>query len=445
MRMRLALSLLLTACSLRAAPAQGLVTIDQAVRYGLQHNLVLRESGEQLRTARARLGVAKSGRFPQLNARYFVQRSNNPLDAFASKLNTRSVDPATDFTASALNDPGASTLNATEIAVQLPIYTGGKLSAAIRGARYHEQAAGFDLDRVRQQTVFQIMRAYYAAQAAIHGRQIAADAVAAARGHVETTRRLVREGRIVVSDRMTAELNLAAVEGANEKAVNRARLALDQLKLAMGMPVNDHIALPPWQEPDVQPLEPLPVLEQQALTARTDLAAARSMISAGNANIDEAHAAFKPQVSLVASSDWYSRHFGFTTSSQSVMGVVSVNLFSGNRDTHELAAARDQKAESELRVMDLEQVILNQVRAAYYGVKEAIARRKIAAANVARARETVRLVKQRYGEGRTILLDVLDAEQLLVAARNEKLASSLELATNQAALGLSEGTLSGPQ
>ncbi|MHB8346629.1 MAG: TolC family protein [Acidiferrobacterales bacterium] len=442
--MKLVLSLLLAACSLRVAPAQGLITIDQAVRYGLRHNFELRTSGEQLRAARARLGIAKSGRFPQLNARYFVQRSDNPLDAFAGKLDTRSVNPATDFTAGALNDPGASTVNTTELAVQLPVYTGGKLSATIRDARYHEQAAGFNLDRVRQETVFQIMRAYYATQAAVHGRQIADDAVAAAHEHVETTRRLVREGRIVISDRMTAELNLAAVEGAREKAVDRARLALDQLKLAMGMPVDDRIELPPWQEPCVRPLAPLPTLEQRALATRTDLEAARSMISAGDAGIDEAHAAFKPHISLVASSDWYSRHLGFSANSQSIMGVVSVNLFSGNRDTHELAVARDQKAESELQVMNLEQAILNQVRAAYFGVREAIARRKIAAANVARARETVRLVKKRYGEGRTILLDVLNAEQLLVAARDEKLASSLDLATNRAALRLAEGTLPPP-
>ncbi|MDA8362946.1 MAG: TolC family protein [Gammaproteobacteria bacterium] len=445
MRIRLALSLLLAACSLRMAPAQDLVTMDQAVRYGLRHNLDLRASDQQLRAARARVGVAKSGRYPQINARYLVQNSDNPLDVFAGKLNTRSVDPATDFTAGALNNPGASTVNTTEIALQMPIYTGGKLGAAVRNARYHEQAVDFNLGRLRQETIFQIMRAYLAAQATVHGREIADDAVVAARGHVETTRRLVREGRIVVSDRMTAELNLAAVESARAKADDRVHLALDQLKLAMGMPVDDPIALLPWREPAVEPLDPLPVLEQRALAARKDLEAARSMVSASAASIDEAHAAFKPQVSLVATSDWYSHHLGFAANSQSIMGVVSINLFSGNRDTSELDDARDRKTESELRALNLQQDILNQVRAAYYGVREAMARRRIAAANVARARQTVRLVKKRYGEGRTILLDVLNAEQLLVEARNEKLASSLDLATNQAALALAEGTLAPPQ
>ena len=445
MRTRIALSLVLAACSVQAAPAQDLVTIDQAIRYGLQHNLELRTGNEQLRTARARLGAARSGHFPQLDARYFVQRSNNPLDVFAGKLNTRSVNPATDFTASALNDPGSATVNTAEIAVRLPVYTGGKIRAAIRGARDNARAAGFSMDRARQDTIYRIMSAYYAAQAAVHNRQIASDAVAAAREHVDTTRRLVSEGRIVVSDRMTAELNLATMESAHEKAVDRERLAFDQLKLAMGLPVNAHLELPPWQEPVASPLPPLPGLEQQALATRQDLEAARSMLSAGDAAVEEAHAAFRPHVSVVASSDWYSHNLGFSANSQSIIGVVSVNLFSGNRDTHELDAARDRKSESELRVENLEQQILNQVRTAYYGLREAMARRQIAAQNVARARETVRLVKKRYGEGRTILLDVLNAEQLLIAAREEKLASSVDLASGQAALELAEGTLAAPQ
>jgi len=445
MQTRLILSLGLAVCGLNAAQAADLLTRDQAVFYGLDHNLELQATDEQARSAEAQVGIARAGRLPQLDARYLVRRSNNPLDAFADKLDTRSVNPATDFTASALNHPDTSTLHASELALQLPIYTGGKLSAAIRGAQDNEQAADLNLDRMRQQTVFRVMRTYLAAQAAIHGRQIAEDAVAAAEEHADTTARLVREGRIVVSDRMTAELNLAASQSAREQAIDRELHALDQLKLAMGMPMDQDVRLPPWQDEGADPVEPLPVMEQRALATRKDLRAARSLTSAGQARIDEARAALKPQLSIVAKSDWYDDSFGFANNSQSIMGVVRVNLYNGGRDTQEVAAARHQANETELRVRNMEQRVRDEVRAAYYNLNEAVARRDIAARNVAKARETVRLIKQRYGEGRTILIDVLMAERLLVEARNEKLASSLELATSQTALRLAEGTLAPPQ
>ncbi|MHB8455777.1 MAG: TolC family protein [Acidiferrobacterales bacterium] len=445
MRIRFSLFLGLAIAGLGAAHAAEVLTLDQAIRYSLDHNFELKARDEQTLAARARVDAAKSGRMPQIDARYLVRRSDNPLDAFADKLNTRSVNPATDFTASALNHPASSTLHAGELALQLPIYTGGKLSASIRRARDDEQAADFDLDRARQKTVFRVTRAFLAAQAAIHGVEIATDAVAAAQGHADTTAHLVREGRIVVSDRMTAELNLAATESAREQAINRRRQAMDQLKLAMGLPMDEDIELPPWEDVTATVPDDLPAIEQGALTTRKDLQAARSMTSAGRAGMDEARAALKPQLSIVAKSDWFDDSFGFANNSQSIMGVVSMNLYSGGRDTSELAAARHQADESELRAMNLQQEIQGEVRAAYYDIDEATARRKIAAQNVAKARDAVRLIKQRYGEGRTILLDVLMGERLVVEARNEKLASSLELATGLAALKLAEGTLEPPQ
>ncbi len=441
---RLILSVGLAVFALSSVQAADLITLDQAVRYGLDHNFALQTTSERARAAHARVGMAKSGRLPQLDASYLVRRSNNPLDAFADKLNTRSVNPATDFTADALNHPSASTLHASELALQLPIYTGGRLSAAIRRARDDEHAADFGVDYARQQTIFGIIRAYLAAQAAIYGEQIANDAVSAAQEHADTTARLVREGRIVVSDRMTAELNLAATQSAREKAINREQRSLDQLKLAMGMPMDQDVQIASWQEAVAAPIDPLPVIEQRALTNRQDLQAARSLTSAGQAGVREARAALKPQFSVVAKSDWYDDHFGFANNSQSIMGIVSMNLYRGGHDSSELAAARYQANEAQLQASSLEQEIRDEVRTAYFNVQEAEARRAIAAKNVSKARATVDLVKQRYGEGRTILLDVLMSERLLVEARNEKLASSLELATSEAQLELAEGTLTAP-
>ncbi len=53
----------------------------------------------------------------------------------------------------------------------------------------------------------------------------------------------------------------------------------------------------------------------------------------------------------------------------------------------------------------------------------------------------MRLVKQRYGEGRTILIDLLMAERVLVEARNEELTASLGQELSAAQLQLAEGSL----
>ena len=415
-------------------------TLEQAIDYTLAHNLDLEAAREQTRTATEHTAVAQGARRPQVDLRYLLRRSDNPLDAFADKLNTRSVNPATDFTGNALNQPGSSSLSATELSVHLPVYTGGKLRAALRNAEDSERATRLQTERVRDLTTFRTRQAYLAAQAATEAVAIADDAVQAARGHAQTTASLVRQGRIVVSDRMTAELNLAATESAREQALNRQRRSLDELKLVMGMPLDDTLEIQPWQPiADAPVLAPLVESEHRALAQRKDLQANQYRVNAGQARVDVVRAAFKPQVSVVAASSWYDDSVSLDNRSTSIMGVISMNLYSGGQVSHEVAAARSQSTENDIQLRNQERVIRNEVRSAYSNLTEALARYRIAAQNADKARETVRLVRQRYGEGRTILIDVLMSERVLVETRNEQLASAYSIAVNQAALHLAEG------
>ena len=56
----------------------------------------------------------------------------------------------------------------------------------------------------------------------------------------------------------------------------------------------------------------------------------------------------------------------------------------------------------------------------------------------------MQLVKKRYGQGRTILLDLLQSERLYTDTRIEKLTARLNLDIAQAALPLAVGSLSLP-
>jgi outer membrane protein TolC len=424
----------------------GSLSLDESLEHALAHHPDLLAFQAQTRAAEERVDAAAGARQPELGLRYLARRSDNPLDAFADKLYTRSVDPATDFTADALNRPDASTLHATELSLRLPVYRGGGIHAGIRGARARAQSAEARWRRARELTAFEVIRAYRAAQAAAEGLRIAGDAVAAAREHAATTARLVRQGRTVVSDRMTAELNLAAAESAREQAANRQRRALIALKLAIGMDMDGELTPSAWQAPTPgADARGIADLESLALARRIDLRAAHSLLAAGHAGVDAARAAFRPQLDVVASSQWYDDQFGLDNNANSVMGVVSMNLWSGGRDRHGLAAARLDADAQALRIRQLERTIRAEVRQAQADRDESRARLAIAAKNVDKARETVRLVERRYGEGRTILIDVLTAERVLVEARNEELTAGLNLLTNEAALALATGTLALPE
>jgi outer membrane protein len=436
-------ALILSACLAGAWPAHAeqTLSLDQAVHYALIHNPELNASEEQTLAAEARTAAARAGALPQIGFSYSLRSSNNPLDAFADKLNRRVVTSA-DFEPTLLNHPGTTTLNMTQLSAQLPVYTGGRVSAQIRGAESNEKAAQLQTDRNRQIIAARTAQAYLQAQAAHEAVRIADDGLLAARQHAATTASLAAQGRIVQSDRLTAQVNLAAVQSQREQAATRERLALNQLKLAMGMPLDDDLQIDAMAPPrNVDLATPVTELETRALNSRTDLQAVRRQVTASRAQVEAARAAGLPQVNVIASTTWYDDNPGFQANSWSVMGVLSQSLYSGGATRSQTAAARHDVAALEASTRAQEQAIRNEVRAAQANLIEADSRRAIAADNVERARRSVDLVRKRYGEGRTILIDLLQAERALVDARNEELAASLALATSDVALRLAEGSI----
>ncbi|MDO8703771.1 MAG: TolC family protein [Sulfuricaulis sp.] len=182
-------------------------------------------------------------------------------------------------------------------------------------------------------------------------------------------------------------------------------------------------------------------VETRALAERKDLAAARAMSQAVRARVQAARAAHKPSVDFIATSNWYDDNPGFDSHSSSVMGVLSLDLYAGGRHQGEIAAALAEEREAQWRAQSQEQAVRHDVREAWETLRATKARHATAAGNAERARENVRLVKQRYGQGRTILIDLLQAERAYTDARGEELVARVGLEVGQAALQLAEGTL----
>lgn len=415
-------------------------TAQQAVDYALANNPGLRAAQEQSLAAVERIQAAGSAKMPRITARYSARHGNNPLDAFADKLNTRSVTTP-DFDPALLNNPDPTTLNMAELALQMPVYTGGRLDAQMRQAEEMGVATRLQYERTRQEVAAQALQAYLGVQAAQRAVAVAEDAVNAAQEHAATTARLQREGRIVASDNLTAEVNLAAIKGLREQARARLRQAQNQLSLVMGMPFDTDLEVEHWTSaPKVEPAK-LGELETQALARRKDLLAAGAQVNAGRALVDAARAEGNTQVEFMASTNWYDRGVATDNNSWSVMGVISKPLYNGGGTRNRSRAASHEAAAMQAQMYSLEQSIRNDVRTAFINLQEAEARVALATDNVERAQRTVGLVKKRYGEGRTILIDLLQAERALVEARNEELNASFSVVASRVALQLATGEL----
>jgi outer membrane protein TolC len=445
MNVRILLCLPLLASTPAVAQPSERYTPDEAIAYALEHNPELSALREQTIAAAQRREAAAGARLPQLGLSLAARTSNNALEAFADKLNTRSVTTQ-DFDPARLNEPGYSEILTGQLGLRWPVYTGGRLGAQVDGAAQNAQATGLHYERAREVIAFNTLRAYRSVQFADQGLAVAEDAVVAAAGHARTTAQLTREGRIVSADKLTAEVNLAALESAQAQARARLERARNQLRHVMGLPSGAALAVVPYASAHAPPTAHPPevtAVEGAAFAARKDLTAARALRGAAQSKIEAARAAHRPQIDVIAT------HNRFTNSdandySNNVMGVLALDLYSGGRISAEVAAAAAEAKEAEWRVAAQEQAIRNDVREALEMLREARARHAIATGNVERARETVRQVQARYGQGRTILIDLLQAERALIEARNEELSARFNLEIGQAALELAQGALALP-
>ncbi len=415
--------------------------LDAAIVHALEHNPNLKGVEQQLNVSSAQLRASRAGDLPRVMFSHTARLSDNPLDAFADKLNTRQVRTQ-DFDPAALNQPGSSDLYFTQIAMRWPVYTGGRQSAQEEDAAATELNRKLHYQREREYTAFETTRAYLMALAARQGLVIAEDAVAALQHHADTTARLAHEGRIVESDKLAAQVSLAAVKSQREQAKTRYKSALNALKLEMGMALDTELIL---SDATISaPIEMrLSDYEKQSMASRKDIAAVRAQLEAVSARVDAARSTGMPNIDIVASTNWYDDRPNLKNNSSSIMGVLSMDIYNGQRDP-KVDAAIAQQREVKWHLQALEQTVRKQVRDAYNSLQESRSRLEIAESNVATAKRTVELVKQRYGQARTILLDLLQAERLYTDARIEKLTAVLNLDVARSALPLAIGELALP-
>ena len=433
---------LLAVSVLPVSLAQGM-TLTESVQYALAHNPELHALQAQVEAAQQQHEAAVAASRPVVSLSHTARVSDNPLDAFADKLFTRQVTTA-DFAPALLNDPDTTSLYLTSLRLHWPLYSGGKIEAQQQQSDIGYRQSRLLYQRAQQSIAFRTMQAYLYVIASKRAIDIAGQAVSAARKHADTTAKLAAEGRIVESDKLAAEVNLAAVEAQHAQALTRHQHALTQLRQVLGLPAQAAIAVgddwPAHRLLQPAAAEDVEALMQQALKQRLDLQAAQQAIAAATAGIDVASADKKPVVSLIASSDWYDDSPGFDSQSTSLMAVASIKLYDGASDG-KVGAARAQHKQQQWREQALQQAVMAEVKQALDDWREAEARLQIARDNVTRAARAVRLVQKRYGQGRTILLDLLQSERMLTESRIEKLTAELNLRTSRLALVHATGAL----
>ncbi|MBL8278518.1 MAG: efflux transporter outer membrane subunit [Pelomonas sp.] len=221
-------------------------------------------------------------------------------------------------------------------------------------------------------------------------------------------------------DLRTAESSLQAARAALAQTQRQRALDENALVLLLGGPLPAGLPAPTGDLADFEPLAELPAgVPAEVLTRRPDIRQAEFALTAADANIDAARAAFWPRITLTASAGTASGQLSglFKNSAWSFAPQLVQPLFDAGRNRANLAGAR---ATRDLATAQYEKAIQTAFREVADGLagRATLAEQRAALAAQVEA-ETRRLnaAEQRYAAGVSSALDRLDAQRSLFAAQ----------------------------
>jgi outer membrane protein len=396
----------------QAAPES--LTLDQAIATAIEQNPRVIQSEADLKAARAVVARARAGY--SVTADLQITRTHvSEVPTFVLPVPAPPPQLITFETVSL----GRSQNTQGTLTVAKPLYTGGKIEAAVRQSRAGERAAGEGVRLTLQSLVSSVKQAYYAVLLAADLVKVAEQADAAAREHLRLAEAHFAAGTAPRFDVLRAEAAVASTEQNVIQGRNGLNLARAALNHAMGVAQDRDFQLTSTYAPPQPEPVPLQTLIGEALKARPEIAQVQAQVDAEGAAADVARANKRPTLGVAWIYNRVINTSALQVTNSTLALQVTQNIFDGRQTSAAVAEARSRQASARALLDEIKQGIGLQVRQAFLSMNSAQERVAAAEKEVAQAEEAYRIAVVRYNAGVSIGVEILDAQAALTAARSD--------------------------
>ena len=427
---------ILVACCVAVIPAaRGAEswTLDRAVETALKNSPDARIARQRSEGAQAVIEQARAAWYPQLSLQGRYTDTNSPMMAFGSILNQRAFNFALDF-----NHPGqVDDLNATGT-VAYNLYSGGRASAGLSGAKSGALAAEADLRSAQQQLGRDVVKAYLSIRKAREAVGAIEAGVKAYEAAVTAARARFDAGQMLKADLLSLEVQLAQTQENLSAARHGAALAERAFRFVLGLDASAEVVELAADDPAVAGLA---MPDTGDFSQRPELTGLRERIRAAEAMVRAARGGRLPTVNAFASyqydQGWQLDHHG-----DSWMAGVSVdlNVFDGGQTSGKIRQARAELAQVKEMLRKTTLGIGLEVEQARLANEDAVERLTVSARAVEQADESAMLTRARFEKGAVLIADLIGVESRLIEARMRHAVAAADeriaLAELRCALGL---------
>jgi outer membrane protein TolC len=427
------LSLSLVAQAPLPAPAPER-TVEDAVRSALERQPRLKAAVEQREAADARHTQAQLDRVGKLEADLLYTPWQKPLEVTFPGLPP--LIPPANFEIKTLQTwslQGAWTQ---------PLWTWGALEKKARSAKEEFAAADHQMQRARQQTIFEATKTFLQAAEAEEAVKVAQQALEQQQEFLRVAAARVRAGGAPKLDELKAELGVAQAQSQLLESRNAAKLAREALVTTTLDPRfrTDALKLPE-QGAGTVPEQDASV--RRALDQRPDLKGLRRQAAALDLGSQAAKGSGLPSLSFRASIVQQNETLGTIWNKEGQQYTAGFVLawegFSPFRARAKAAELRANAKAVTHQAEAAEEGVALEVRSALQSLREAWERLQVQDHAVTVAEEQARIARLAYREGVITSVDLQQAELGLSDARFRRLKAGLDASLAQAALHFALG------
>jgi outer membrane protein TolC len=391
------------------------LSLQGAISRGMRYNLGLVESNQASADVRAERLRALSALLPQVSARAKQGFEDLSFKEIGIKLPASlglSLPPTS----------GGFGYQDARVAISQTVYS-AELRNRYKAQQSNERASILSIRDSRDVVVFAVATAYL---------QVVASAarVETAKAQLASAQELDRQTADRVTSELSPEIDSLRAQVEHQSAEQRLtnvtnQLEKDKLTLARitGLPADQQFTLT-----DALQSHPLTGLTLEASTAealrnRADLAAAEASVRAAETSLRAERAQRLPVVSFAADYGGGGANVGNMSQVYSISGNVSVPIYTGGRIRADVEQARADLARKQAEFDDLKGRIAYDVRLAWLDVNASDSSVRVAERNKALAERALAQSEDRYKNGVTNFLEVVQAQEAVAAASDNRIES----------------------
>ncbi len=407
------------------------VTLKEAVAMALKMNNLIKASKFDVSSREAGVSIARASLLPKVYVDESFIRTDNPAQVFTWKLNQRRFSTS-DFAVPTLNNPPPINNFQTFISLEHPILD-WKTWLGLGIAKKDLQASQHDLEQHKQDIAFKVFNAYLNVQIAQTYLETAEATVAEAQEHLRVARARVEAGVGLKSDELRAMVFLSEAEEKKIKAANDVDVAKHALALVMGGEAGSSFGAK--EKLTERPIESdISTLIKEAQRVRSDLKGMESRVQNASNEVKMAVADYLPTASFSGTYELDDHNAPFRSEGSSWFMMVQLRwaAFDGLRRNADIAKARRIRRRSQEILEGMRKEVAFRVREGHLRVQEAKKRLEIAEKALADAEEGARLIRARYENALSTIVELLDVQTALNTARSNVIKAHNDYLLSQA-------------